>query len=85
MTEKNIFAYKPFFSLNISDSIFYVKIATPPEKSHPLFPSNPTLKVKVLSSPFFENLVGGSPPPSRPNAERGEGGGGEVHTMPFTG
>ena len=40
MTEKNIFAYKIFLSLNISGSIF-VKIATPRpppsphEKSHP--------------------------------------------------
>ena len=44
----------------------------PPEKSHPLFISNPPLKVKVLSSPppLFENLVGGSIPP----ADRGKGG-----------
>ena len=37
MTEKNIFAYKPFLSLNTSDfNYFYIKIATPlPEKSHP--------------------------------------------------
>ena len=47
MTRKNIFAYKLFLSLNISDFnlFFFVKIATPhpspPEKSHPLFPYNP--------------------------------------------
>ena len=34
-----------------------------PEKSHPLFPSNPPLNIEVLSSPpLFENLVGGSTP-----------------------
>ena len=67
------------YLLNISDLkiYFYVKIATvpppPPEKSHPLFPRNPPLKVEVLLSPLplFENLVGGSIPSL---AERG------VHT-----
>ena len=50
MTEKNIFVYKFFLSLNISDFIFYVTIATPPPE-------------KV--APSFENLVGGYlPPPS---------------------
>ena len=40
--------------------------STPPQKSHPLFPSNLPLKLKVLSSPpLFENLVGGSTPPCR--------------------
>ena len=29
MTEKSIFAYNLFLSLNISDFIFYVKIVTP--------------------------------------------------------
>ena len=29
----------------------------PHEKSHPLFPSNPPLKVEVLSSPLFENKI----------------------------
>ena len=76
MTEKNSFAYKLFLSLNISGfnlSFFFIKIATPPEKSyHPLF-QQPPFKVEVLSSPPlpFEKLVGGSIPPS----ER-EGGGG---------
>ena len=34
MTEENIFVYKLFLSLHISDFIFYVKTATPlpPEK-----------------------------------------------------
>ena len=54
MKEKNIFAYKLFLSLNISDFnlIFMWQLQPPPpEKSHPLFPSNPALKGKVLSSP----------------------------------
>ena len=47
-----------------------------PTPHPPLFPSNPSLKVEVLSSaPLFENLVGGSTPP--PPCRRGEG----VHTM----
>ena len=54
LTENSIFVYKPFLSLNISDFIFYVKIAIPfPEKSYPLFPSNPSLKTEVLSSSTF--------------------------------
>ena len=62
MKEKNIFAYKLFLSLNISDFnlIFMWQLQpTPPEKSHPLFPSNPPLNGKVLSSHppplIFEN------------------------------
>ena len=50
MTEKTFIVIKYFRF----EFIFYVKIATPPpKKSHPLFPSNPPLKVDVLSSPFF--------------------------------
>ena len=65
MAEKNIFAYKLFFSLNIIDFnifiLFFLEIATPPEKCCPLFPSNPPLKVEVLPPPppLFENFVGG--------------------------
>ena len=69
MTEKNIFAYKLFLSLNMLYFIlFFMRQlqSTPPQKSHPLFPSNLPLKLKVLSSPpLFENLVGGSTPPCR--------------------
>ena len=65
MTETNIFVYKRFLSLNISDfSFFFVKTVTAPthEKGHPIFPSKPPLKIEILSSeaPLFENLVGGS-------------------------
>ena len=42
--------------------------APPPNKVTPLFPTKPSLKVEVLSSPpLFGNLVGGS----LPTAERG--------------
>ena len=48
MTEKNIFAYKLFFVIKYFEFsfTFYVKIANlPPEKSDPLFPSKPPLKI----------------------------------------
>ena len=57
MTEKNIFAYKLFLSLNISDcNLFFMwKLQPPLKKVAPLFPSNPPLKVEVLSSsPFLK-------------------------------
>ena len=63
MTEKHIFVYKLFLSLNTSDFslFFYVKIATPTlEKGHLPLSQQPPLKIEVLSSPFFENLVGGA-------------------------
>ena len=42
MTEKNIFAYKLFLSLNISDfNLFLCENCNPPEKVTTLFPSNP--------------------------------------------
>ena len=41
MTEKTIFVYKLFLSLNTADLIFYVKTTITPEKVHPIFPSNP--------------------------------------------
>ena len=73
MTVKNIFAYKLFLSLNISYFNFlYVKIATPPEKSHPLFPSNPPLKAEVLSSPPFLKTWLEAQPPSP--LQKGGGG-----------
>ena len=41
------------------------KLQPPPEKSHPLFPSNPPLKVEVLSSPppLLEIWLETQPPP----------------------
>ena len=39
------------------------------KKVTPLFYSNPSLKIEVLSSlPFFEKLVGGSIPPAKRGA-----------------
>ena len=58
MTETNIFVYKRFLSLNISDfSFFFVKTVTAPnhEKGHPIFPSKPPLKIEITvkRSPTF--------------------------------
>ena len=64
ITEKNIFAYKLFLSLNISDfNSFLCENCTPPEKSHPP-PSNLPSKSwgPVKPPPLFKNLVGGSTP-----------------------
>ena len=56
MTEKHIFVYKLFLSLNISDfSLFLGNNCNPLKKVTPLFPSNPHRKIKILSSsPFLE-------------------------------
>ena len=52
-----------------------MKIATPPpEKSHSRLSQEPPLKVEILSSPLFENLVGGLTPPPPPPCEEREGG-----------
>ena len=83
MTKKNIFVYKLFLSLNILDlNLFFMWKLQPSspslEKVTCLFPSNPPLKVQILSSPsFFENLVGCLMPPPPPPSRK-EGG---VHTM----
>ena len=49
MTEKNIFAYKLFLSLNM----FYVKIVTPPPGSPPSFPATPLYKLTSCQNPPF--------------------------------
>ena len=58
MTEKNIFTYKLFLSLNNSDfNLFFCENFNPPpplplKKVTPLFPSNPPVnEVEVLSIP----------------------------------
>ena len=51
MIEKNIFAYKIFLLLNISDFIFYVTIA-----SHPPWKKSPPQKLEVLSNPPFRKF-----------------------------
>ena len=72
MTDKNIFVYKPFLSLNISDFSFSVyflyKNCTPPSWKHPylsLQPPSETLKSKnwdPVKPLLFENVVEGSTP-----------------------
>ena len=70
MTEKNIFAYKLFLSLNISDfNLFFMWQLQPPEKSYPLFPSNPLWKLRSCQVPPFWKFGGSTPLP----AERGGG------------
>ena len=78
LNRQTVQADQLFLSLNISDFIFYVKIATPSpwKKSLPLYQQSP-LKVKVLSSPppFFSKFGWGLNPP--PMQKEG------VHTMYF--
>ena len=71
MTEKNIFGN--FFVVKYFRFLFtfYVKTATSPEKSHPLFPSNLPLKIGILSSPLYWTFDQSLNTPSR------KGGGGE--------
>ena len=64
ITQKIVFAYKLFLSLNISDfNLLCDHCTLPSEKVTPHFPSNPPLKVEVLSSPpFFKIWFRGSTP-----------------------
>ena len=79
MTKKNIFVYKLFLSLNILDlNLFFMWKLQPSspslDKVTCLFPSNPPLKVQILSSPsFFEKLVGCLMPPPPPSQQKGGG------------
>ena len=61
MTDKSIFVYKLFLSLNISDfsSLFLCKNWNPLKKSPCSFPAAPT---KRSQGCHFENLVVGSTP-----------------------
>ena len=65
----DLFVYKLFLFVNISDfSLFLCKNFNCPLKSHPLFPSNPRLKIEILSSPPFYKFgwrLIPLPPPSR--------------------
>ena len=58
--------------------MFQILLQSPPKKVTPLFPNNPPVKIKVLSRPLFEHLVGGSTPlPATPAPVEG----GRVHTL----
>ena len=68
MTEKNIFAYKVFLLLNISDFnfVFMWKLHPPPSpwKKSPPLSQQPPLKVEVMSSPpFWKFCFKSNPPP----------------------
>ena len=69
MTEKNIFVHKLFFSLNILDfslSFFKNNCNLPSlKKATPFLLASPLSKLRSCQAPLFENLVGGSTPPSR--------------------
>ena len=51
---------------------FLCKNSNPQKKIAPFFPGNPPLKIEILSSPLFENLVEDS---TLPPSSRKEGGG----------
>ena len=50
MTEKKIFVFKLFLTINVSDFglLFYVKTPPPLKKVFPFFPNNPPLGVQPL-------------------------------------
>ena len=89
MTKKNIFVYKLFLSLNISDFSFFFLckncnlLPPTPEKSYSSFSSNPLSQswgLVNLPPPstrffFFENLVGRRFNPPPPPQQKGRGGG----------
>ena len=77
MTEENIFAYKLFLSLNISDFSlsFMWKLHPRPENRSPLSQQSHSKSWGHVKLPPFENLVGDST-----HSEQ-EGRGGGVHTM----
>ena len=88
ITKKNIFAYKLFLSSNISDFNLLCDSCTPPpspppKKVTPLFPSNPPVKVEVLSSSPFLKFGWRLNPTSPPTPTAGRGGGG-AHYVTLT-
>ena len=66
MTEKNIFAYKLFLSLDISDfNSFLCENCNRSWKKSPPLSQQPPLKVEVLSSPpFLKIWLEAQPPPA---------------------
>ena len=81
MTEKNIFVYILFFSLNISDFSYFLVTATPTWKRSLPPSQQPPLKIKILPSPapFWKFDTRFTPPAP---VERGRGG---MDTMPLQG
>ena len=65
MTEKNIFVYKTFLSLNILDfSLFFIqKLQSLPQKVTPSFPAAPSKNRDPVKPPppHLQNLVGAGP------------------------
>ena len=59
-----MFVYKLFLTLNSTDFSFLCKNCNTPEKGHPFSQQSP-LKIEILSSRLFENLVGDSTLPPR--------------------
>ena len=75
MTEKNIFTYKRFLSLNISDfNLLLSENCTPsPEKRHsPLSQQSLSKSCGTVKPPIFDNLIGGSPS-TPPPLQKGKG------------
>ena len=70
MAERNIFIYKHFLSLKFQILVYFLQKKLPSplpilKKSDPLFPSNPALRIEILSiASISENLLGGSNPPA---------------------
>ena len=64
MTEKNIFAYKLFLSLNISDFHLFLceNCNSPLKKVTPSFSATPLYKLRSCQALLFENLVEGQTP-----------------------
>ena len=73
MTEKNIFAYELFLSLNISLNISYFlcENCSPPEKCCPYFPATPSKSWSPVKppSPSFLKICLEFQPPSRRGVE----------------
>ena len=71
MTERNIFVYEHFLSLNISDfRLFFLLKPEPPwKRSQPSFPAAPSKNWDhVIPRQLFENLIGDSTPTERGGA-----------------
>ena len=82
MTEKNIFVYKVFLLLNISDFSYFLckncdlPLPPPLKKSPPLSKQPPSKNWDHVSSPPFWKFCGGpTPPPPSPPQQKGGGGG----------